>query len=359
MDTRTILKSEVAKSIIFEFFEIKKVLLEIKEKPGSENSTEFNSLMDAHRVLESQINEAYNPDLPGVLKKGLRADKLRNSSLELLIKNSIDFTAKDKKDLAQHVFNFLKEVMTKNSLHRRDDEFFNGYVVQKNNLISRWDIDSKEFINNMKSLDSEHKQDNFLIRSWLGNEINEYNMDAYNNSIFSKKSYLLCELVPSSCWYSNLRDLVKSADWKKIQEYTFSRSNHICEICSSKSENRSIDCHEVWGYQNIGNINVQILIRTIGLCDKCHLLGKHYGLAQVHGRGEEARAHQTLINDWPSKLNDTMINRTIDLFNERSEIEWHLDMYWIGEIFPEFIEKYHLTKTPEQRHDKNYKLRNG
>ena len=42
---------------------------------------------------------------------------------------------------------------------------------------------------------------------------------------------LTIELVPKSCWFSNLRDHLTEAQWKEVKLSTFKAAGNRCEIC--------------------------------------------------------------------------------------------------------------------------------
>lgn len=44
---------------------------------------------------------------------------------------------------------------------------------------------------------------------------------------------LTIELVPTTCWYSNVRSNVSKAEWDIIRKESYSNANNCCEICKS------------------------------------------------------------------------------------------------------------------------------
>jgi hypothetical protein len=107
---------------------------------------------------------------------------------------------------------------------------------------------------------------------------------------------LTAELVPQSCWYSNVRDHVSREQWDQLRRAQYKASNYRCEICGKSG---MLHCHEVWNYDE--NDFVQRLARMIALCPECHEV-KHIGLAGVKGREAIATEHLRIINCWIEPL---------------------------------------------------------
>lgn len=59
-------------------------------------------------------------------------------------------------------------------------------------------------------------------------------------------SILYVDLVPSSCWFTNVRYCVIPEDWNKIRKIVYSRANYTYECCKTNFiENKiPIEAHE-------------------------------------------------------------------------------------------------------------------
>jgi UDP-N-acetylglucosamine transferase subunit ALG13 len=68
------------------------------------------------------------------------------------------------------------------------------------------------------------------------------------------------ELVPKTCWYSNVRSCVSPNDWDILRKECFTLINNLCEICGGKGNKWPVECHEVWEYDEANKI--QKLVRT-------------------------------------------------------------------------------------------------
>ena len=89
---------------------------------------------------------------------------------------------------------------------------------------------------------------------------------------------LTIELVPSTCWFSNVRDHVSKSIWDKLRKATYRQSNYRCEICGDRGSKHPVECHEIWHYDD--DKYIQTLTGLTALCPDCHRV-KHIGLAQA------------------------------------------------------------------------------
>ena len=54
------------------------------------------------------------------------------------------------------------------------------------------------------------------------------------------------EMVPDSCWYSNLRSILSAEQWNAVRRDAYSRAEGKCMICGAPSER--LEAHERWSY---------------------------------------------------------------------------------------------------------------
>lgn len=135
---------------------------------------------------------------------------------------------------------------------------------------------------------------------------------------------LTIEVVPSSCWYSNVRSNVTAHTWDRLQKETFSSANHKCEICHSPA---ALDCHEIWEYDD--HLCIQRLIRLVALCPSCHLV-KHIGLAIKEGKIEEALKWFCLVNQTTSSEAVAYVQRAMQIHAIRSQYQWQLNLDYLS-----------------------------
>ena len=60
------------------------------------------------------------------------------------------------------------------------------------------------------------------------------------------------ELVPDSCWYSNLRSILSKEQWDVVRKEAYSRADGKCMICGAPSFR--LEAHEQWEYDEENNI---------------------------------------------------------------------------------------------------------
>ena len=105
-------------------------------------------------------------------------------------------------------------------------------------------------------------------------------------------SNLFIDLVPSSCWFSNVRSCIHPKDWDRVRKYIYERVNYCCECCGintmNDKTNGQLEAHERWSYDN--KKKIQKLMRIIALCHQCHQ-STHMGLAGILGKKDEAIEH--------------------------------------------------------------------
>jgi hypothetical protein len=134
---------------------------------------------------------------------------------------------------------------------------------------------------------------------------------------------LTIELVPRTCWFSNVRDRVSREDWDRMRKQVYEHAGRRCEVCGGRGSRHPVECHEVWEYDE--TTAVQRLVRMVALCPACHEV-KHMGLAGIKGRGEIAAAHLAEVNGWTAQVSAGYIDQAFDVWKERSARTWSLDV---------------------------------
>jgi 5-methylcytosine-specific restriction endonuclease McrA len=143
------------------------------------------------------------------------------------------------------------------------------------------------------------------------------------------KRLLTIELVPQTCWFSNVRSEVNDEDWEKLRKITFAKAEHLCEVCGGRGPKWPVECHEIWHYDDVKHI--QKLIGLTALCLSCHEV-KHRGLAGIKGRGEIADQHLAKVNHWAMPETEKYVDEQFEVWRERSRYQWILDISWLGQF---------------------------
>lgn len=134
---------------------------------------------------------------------------------------------------------------------------------------------------------------------------------------------LTIELVPRTCWFTNVRDRVSRCDWDRIRSNVYRSAGYRCEVCNGRGSRHPVECHEVWEYDE--SARVQRLLRMIALCPACHEV-KHIGLAGIKGRGDLAREHLATVNGWTSAEASRYVDEAFAIWRLRSGQTWKLDI---------------------------------
>lgn len=144
---------------------------------------------------------------------------------------------------------------------------------------------------------------------------------------------LTIELVPQTCWYTNVRSNVSVEMWDFIRKKAYSKAKFRCEICSDVGQNQgvkhSVECHEIWHYDDVNKR--QILTGLIALCPNCHKT-KHVGLAQMKGEEEIVIQQLVKVNGMSRGEAKEYISVSFEVWQKRSRYDWEIDI--------SFIEKY-------------------
>ena len=82
-----------------------------------------------------------------------------------------------------------------------------------------------------------------------------------------RKTKLTVELIPKTCWYSNIRTLLPIKIWNRLRKESYAKASFKCQICGDIGTNQgykhNLECHETWTYTKSG---VQLLTELVSLC---------------------------------------------------------------------------------------------
>ena len=137
------------------------------------------------------------------------------------------------------------------------------------------------------------------------------------------------ELVPDSCWYSNLRSLLPPGGWDIVRKKAYARAGGKCMICGASSVR--LEAHEQWSYDERNC--VQKLENVIAVCRACHEV-IHIGRTQLAGREREASAHFMKVNGCTYAEYRRALGEANAAHIRRNKVaEWKLDLT----LLPEFL----------------------
>ena len=141
------------------------------------------------------------------------------------------------------------------------------------------------------------------------------------------------ELVPDSCWYSNLRSLLSKEAWDFLKKDAKERANGKCVICGK--ETRLLEAHEKWSYNE--NTSTQKLEDIIAVCPDCHSV-IHIGRTQLKGDEERAEKHFMKVNGCSYVEYRKALGEANEKHARLNKIpEWKLDLSYLKSLSNENV----------------------
>lgn len=137
---------------------------------------------------------------------------------------------------------------------------------------------------------------------------------------------LFVDLVPQTCWFTNVRSCVAVKDWERLRRMVVGRADDRCEACgrgADRQQQRWLEVHERWSYDDARRI--QRLGRLICLCTDCHTV-THFGLAQLKGLEQRALHHLTTVTGLTAPQARAHVAEAFQLWRQRSQVTWTLDL---------------------------------
>lgn len=142
-----------------------------------------------------------------------------------------------------------------------------------------------------------------------------------------KEYKLKFQLVPDSCWYSNLRTVLPPKIWKIIRADAISRSGGKCAICGRE---KPLEAHEVWEYDEQNGI--QKLTDVMAVCKMCHSV-IHIGRTTMLGKEDMASSWFMKINGCSYSEYRQELGKANEEHIKRNQIpEWKLDVSWLNKF---------------------------
>ncbi|MGW5876083.1 DUF5710 domain-containing protein [Nocardiopsis terrae] len=139
-------------------------------------------------------------------------------------------------------------------------------------------------------------------------------------------SGLFVDLVPTTCWFTNVRSCVSQQDWERLRRMVVNRAGQVCEICGApadRSVRRWLEVHERWTFDE--RTRTQTLRRLICVCTPCHTV-THFGLARVRGIADQAMFHLLAVTGASPAAAQRHVSEAFELWERRSRVVWELDL---------------------------------
>lgn len=135
---------------------------------------------------------------------------------------------------------------------------------------------------------------------------------------------LTIELVPNTSWGNNIRALMTKRQWNALRGMICDRAWGTCVICGNSEQ--SLECHEVWSYNE--KTQIQKLTGLLALCPNCHMV-KHFGLARVQGKQDEASKHLRKVNGLNKQQAEDYVKEAFRIWRDRNQYYWTLDLSYL------------------------------
>jgi len=133
------------------------------------------------------------------------------------------------------------------------------------------------------------------------------------------------ELVPDSCWYSNLRSILKPKQWDIVRKEAYARANGRCMICGRPV--KRLEAHEKWVYDEENA--VQKLEDVIAICHSCHSV-IHIGRTQLIGEEDKAIEHFKKVNKCTYADYIKALCEANTVHQRRNRVaEWKIDLSYL------------------------------
>ena len=133
------------------------------------------------------------------------------------------------------------------------------------------------------------------------------------------------ELVPDSCWYSNLRSILTPAQWDVVRRDAYARAEGHCMICKAPASR--LEAHERWSYDE--QRGIQKLETVVAVCKSCHEV-IHIGRTQLMGNEERACDHFMKVNGCNYAEYRKALGEANEEHRRRNRVpEWKLDLSYL------------------------------
>lgn len=147
---------------------------------------------------------------------------------------------------------------------------------------------------------------------------------------------LTIELNPKTCFIENIKSHVSKEEWDVIRKRVYSDAGHRCEICNGRGPRWPVECHEHWDYNDLNR--TKTLVKMVALCPACHR-AKHIARYASFGQLADVMRHVEMVNRWSEKESEVYLKRQVELWKERSEHRWKVNLDVLQDYFLEQIKE--------------------
>lgn len=136
---------------------------------------------------------------------------------------------------------------------------------------------------------------------------------------------LVPEMLPVTTWEQNIRHKMGPDVWDRIRKHAYKAAGYRCEICGTRGK---LEAHELWRLEN--ETTTQRLVRIMALCPLCHK-AHHLGIARRLGIFSDVRLQLQRVNGWNDRELAAQIQEAYDVWEQRCEWPWEVDLTWLYE----------------------------
>ena len=178
-------------------------------------------------------------------------------------------------------------------------------------------------------------------------DMKEALLDLHGEDIEYGGNSLYVDLVPSSAWAQNVRDVVSNSDWCRLRNFARDRAHWRCEICDAvfgkgkraRTCSSFLEVHERWSYDSVDQrTGIMVLKRLVAMCTVCHQV-THLGRAELMGQGQAAMSHLMHVRGCNVAQAMEMRAQAERLFNLRSLMSWQLDLTMLSDSGVAVVDK--------------------
>ena len=162
------------------------------------------------------------------------------------------------------------------------------------------------------------------LQRWIGRAPLSQTLPGEDRSFGSE---LFVDLVPSTCWFTNVRSCIDRRDWDRLRHMVYRRAGNKCEACGAERDpgaGRWLEAHERWRYHEAKR--VQQLARIICLCTFCHEATHFFFTAEVRGHRHRVLQQLMDVNGWSVDIAEQHVRTAYKDWERRSVTYWSLDL---------------------------------
>lgn len=161
---------------------------------------------------------------------------------------------------------------------------------------------------------------------------------------------LQVELVPGTCWGSDLSTLMSERSWQALRMRAAEDAVYVCRCCGSDGGEHPLATNERWAYDD--ELHVQRLVEMLTLCWKCRAVFRYQESAE-HRWERACEAWLREVNGWDHATADHYVEQMCNICCSREHFEWALDLRALQsyDVTPEMLGVRDYVLFPHERRE--------